>query len=904
MNEKTPQPEAREIAVISGGRDITRGYVDKQLALLPQDKVLLHRSTSDYALYQDLLQDDRVGAVLAQRRSAMTARPTTVTPGGSKRRDKALAALIKETLTHIRWHTVCDRMLYAVFYGYSVAEALWARDGRHVMLDAIKVRNRRRFVFGPDFQPRLRTLDQPHGKPLPPRKFWVLATGADNDDEPYGRGLAHWLYWPVWFKKNQAGFWLTALEKFGSPTVVGKYNRTASSKERQRLMTLLEDVRLSTSIAMPDDMIIELIEATRSGRMDYQAFYNAMNNAITLIILSQTMTTDNGASLSQATVHMDVRREIVEADARLIDDSFTRQIVHWLRDWNYPDAALPVIEHDMTDEARLESLAKRDSTLATMGYRFTQAYIETTYGVELDNTAPPTTALPPSAQPPNSSTIALTETNSPDGDFTLLLKQTAENTGPKHKALLDRVNKALAEAGTLTDFTHWLETNAATALDPQPLANTLAPALLVAWLRGVDEANDNTAPVFAEQTEESWEAAINSVEFADDNGGAHLPFTEQITYFRHKLTLPTRTWTELWQSQHDLAFTVAGATTENLLMDLRGAVDSAIANGTTLETFRQRFDGIVAKYGWDYHGGRNWRSRVIYDTNLRTSYAAGRYQQMKAVAQSRPFWRYRHSHASTEPRQQHLHWDGLILNHNDPFWNTHYPPNGWGCKCYVETLSQRDLDRLGKPTPDTTPPITTRNWVNKSTGQIHQVPAGIDPGWAHAPGQQTAPLSHRIQAIEKLLHQAETQQFAPGANRLLRQSIVQRLASDSFARFVNTATETDPRQWPVATLTAARTAEMGLPEHVRVLRLSGQSVDSHIKRFSTFTPEDWQRIQTLVDEGKWVQDKTRHRVLWLTDQGKSWMVVIKHTDQGEVFLVTCYRLRKRQVRELERRLGK
>ncbi len=108
---------------------------------------------------------------------------------------------------------------------------------------------------------------------------------------------------------------------------------------------------------------------------------------------------------------------------------------------------------------------------------------------------------------------------------------------------------------------------------------------------------------------------------------------------------------------------------------------------------------------------------------------------------------------------------------------------------------------------------------------------------------------------------------------------------------------------------AACMAEMGLPDHVRVLRLSGQSVDSHkstaTKRpFAAFTPDDWQQIQSMVDNGNWMQDIPRHRVLWLTDQGKPWMVIIKHTDQGEVFLVCYYRLHKRQVRELERRLGK
>ena len=46
------------------------------------------------------------------------------------------------------------------------------------------MRNRRRFVFGPDFLPRLLTVETPEGEALPERKFWVLATGADNDDEP------------------------------------------------------------------------------------------------------------------------------------------------------------------------------------------------------------------------------------------------------------------------------------------------------------------------------------------------------------------------------------------------------------------------------------------------------------------------------------------------------------------------------------------------------------------------------------------------------------------------------------------------------------------------------------------------------------------------------------------------
>ncbi len=219
---------------------------------------------------------------------------------------------------------------------------------------------------------------------------------------------------------------------------------------------------------------------------------------------------------------------------------------------------------------------------------------------------------------------------------------------------------------------------------------------------------------------------------------ARLPFNEQIDFFRSKLNMPTQAWTDIWHDQHDRAFVVAGAAHADLVKDLRAAVDSAIADGTTLATFRKSFDDIVAKHGWSYKGGRNWRTQVIYSTNVRTSYAAGRYRQMKDISSRRPYWRYRHSHASDDPREQHLAWDGMILMHDDPWWDTNYPPGGWGCKCYVEALSARDLERLNKSGPDTAPPLKMRTVTVGAHGpspRVVEVPEGIDPGWAYAPGQ-------------------------------------------------------------------------------------------------------------------------------------------------------------------------
>lgn len=217
----------------------------------------------------------------------------------------------------------------------------------------------------------------------------------------------------------------------------------------------------------------------------------------------------------------------------------------------------------------------------------------------------------------------------------------------------------------------------------------------------------------------------------------NLPFAEAERFFRAKINIPTRRWDDLKRGEHARGFMVAGAQRDDLLCDFHAAIDKGIAQGTTLEEFRADFDTIVAKHGWSYNGSRGWRTRVIYDTNLRTSYMAGRYQQMSDpdVLAYRPYWRYRHGD-SRRPRVQHLAWNGMVLAADDPWWSTHYPPNGWGCKCSVEPLSRRDLGRMGKAGPDQAPPIV----IDPKTG----APVGIDKGWDYNVGE--AAFGRRLSA--------------------------------------------------------------------------------------------------------------------------------------------------------------
>ncbi len=395
---RAPMPPRGEFATVLRGRDLTRGWVDGQWWQPPRDSVLREQGRSDHLLYEDLMRDDRVWTAMLQRRAGVLARETQVLPGGEMRRDRMAADQLREVLEALPWDSVVDQMLYASLYGWAVAECMWMPDGRHVVPARILPRDRRRFVWRAEEAPRgemrwrllLRTTDNAVGEAAPDRKFWTVSMGADHADDPYGRGLGHALYWPVWFKRNQVEFWLVALEKWGQPTGLGKHSPTASEADIANLKAAAASLHADSSIVIPDTVQLELLEASRSGSVDYGAFHAAMNRAISEVILTETMTTEDGSSRSQAEVHLEVKSDVIEMDTWMIHDSLRRTVATWLRDWNFPGAAVPIVKRIQEDEPNLKQQAERDKLISEFsGRRLTPEYVEETYGVELgEETAP------------------------------------------------------------------------------------------------------------------------------------------------------------------------------------------------------------------------------------------------------------------------------------------------------------------------------------------------------------------------------------------------------------------------------------------------------------------------------------------------------------------------------------
>lgn len=233
---------------------------------------------------------------------------------------------------------------------------------------------------------------------------------------------------------------------------------------------------------------------------------------------------------------------------------------------------------------------------------------------------------------------------------------------------------------------------------------------------------------------------------------------------------PTFAWQDVYAGDHAAMFTVAKSAGHDILSDIWTALLTALEEGETFESFSRQIKPVLVRKGWwgeaievdpltgeptKVRLGSMRRLRTIFDANMNVSYAAGHWAGFERTKSSRPFLRYvAVQDGLTRPEHQRLH--NLVLPVDDPFWQLYGPPNGWNCRCTLQSLSQADVDRLiaeGEELKFEPPPISFTPWTNKRTGEVRQIPDGIDPGWDYNPGQD----GHR--ATMERLSSRETPDF-------------------------------------------------------------------------------------------------------------------------------------------------
>lgn len=368
---------------------------------------------------------------------------------------------------------------------------------------------------------------------------------------------------------------------------------------------------------------------------------------------------------------------------------------------------------------------------------------------------------------------------------------------------------------------------------------------------------------------------------------------EVVRYFRAKHSIPTFDWRDIAPQEHAFSWTVAKSAGHDILEDIRAAVDDAIVNRVPFGEFASKLTPLLQEKGWwgkrlqfdpqdgvekAVQLGSPRRLRTIYWANVRTAHAAGEWERTQRNKRFLPFLIYTLSKA-VHRREEHEGWVGTVLPVDDPWWDSHYPPNGWGCKCGARQISAGEARRLGYSEGDEAPEIVTRPWRNKRTGETVEVPEGIDPGWQTNPGAnrgrnlseylfgkiETLPAHRRAVAVEDVV-----------GSPILKALAERRMPADAFL--------------PIAQL-PAKVAE-AMNARSRTVRLSAAGVEHMLHEHAdrALTTEDYRDAISVMLAPAAALARGRVVTLYGTVKGRWWRTVVKSAQDGaEWWMVSLHR---------------
>ena len=245
-----------------------------------------------------------------------------------------------------------------------------------------------------------------------------------------------------------------------------------------------------------------------------------------------------------------------------------------------------------------------------------------------------------------------------------------------------------------------------------------------------------------------------------------LPPRRALRYFRSKDYHITGDWWELQKAAHAKAFTVAHAARTDILQSIRRQLTRGLQHGVSEAEFLRNMEPNLKQLGWwgkqvivDKDGGAETvqlgspqRLKTIFRTNMRTAYAHGRYRQQLENAEDRPYWQY-NARNDARTRASHAALDKVVFRYDDPFWDSHYPPNGFNCRCRVRALTRAQVNAGGLTVADSRGrlhTVTQDLGVDKRTGEVITAKGTAyrfhdrdgrprtllpDPGWSYNPGK-------------------------------------------------------------------------------------------------------------------------------------------------------------------------
>lgn len=474
-------------------QSVASGLTPGRLAAILQ--AAAEGSAHDYLTLAEEMEerDLHYASVLGTRKLAVSGLTIRVEAASDDAEDVRRADQLKEIVESPEFGELQADLTDAMGKGYAVSEIMWDRSGKTWNPSRFEPRDQRFFQFDRDTGRELRLLDEAdmvNGIALTPYKF-IVHLPRIRSGLPIRGGLARLAAVGYMCKAWTWKDWMGFADIFGMPMRVGRYGPGASKDDINTLMSAVANLGSDAAAVIPDSMRIEFTQAANvTGAGDFfKGLAEWWDKQISKAVVGQTMSTDDGSSQAQATIHNEVRLDLLQADAKAESNTLNRYFVRPWCDLNFaPGRPYPRLIIDVPKPENTKILIEALKELVPLGLKVEQSVIRDKLNIPapaagaelLGITAP--VAAPVLAQATNSEQVRKKPIEIPDIVDNQV--QTLERTaGTYLDDMVDQVRELLDSVSSLEEFRDRLiETYP--AMTTNQLADAMADGMMAASLAG------------------------------------------------------------------------------------------------------------------------------------------------------------------------------------------------------------------------------------------------------------------------------------------------------------------------------------------------------------------------------------------------------------------------------------
>lgn len=225
-----------------------------------------------------------------------------------------------------------------------------------------------------------------------------------------------------------------------------------------------------------------------------------------------------------------------------------------------------------------------------------------------------------------------------------------------------------------------------------------------------------------------------------------LTFAEALAYATsRRVVLPEEYYDAEQSASRSRAFSIAGVASRDQLQGVLDSLAKVSKEGMTFDQWKAMVKGGDIKLGLP-----DYRLDNIFRTNMQSAYSVGHWKQQQRNKDRRPYLMY-DAINDTRVRPSHLKLDNIIRPVDDAFWDEHYPPNGYRCRCSVISLTAAQAEARGGVTEEPAEgwPKTDKGWdYNPGTEPAQGIKQAMEPTQGGSPQVQRAMEAQKEVAME------------------------------------------------------------------------------------------------------------------------------------------------------------